>query len=315
MKGDDALSFLVKKALAKDMELSALDIRVNTLNGVVHLDGVVDVLGDKEYAEKVIREIDGVQDIVNRLSIGMERQVKDDEMTHAVEDRLIDKNPDYRRIGVAAKKGVVHLYGEVNNLHEEKEVLSTAMDIKGVREVVSHLKLHTSDRFGYLPDDATVHNSVRYMLATNADVDRGALEVEVRNGKVTLRGRVDTVEDKQIAGKLASMAEGVRNVINELHVTSGGTGGNEGLEALIRREWGRDPEVSPQQVRVYVEDKMVFLDGTVYSPEVKDAALRVVQRVLRDVGNIEGVHDGIVISGALGSVQKGHDKDELGIYQ
>lgn len=315
MKGDDALSFLVKKALAKDMELSALDIRVNTLNGVVHLDGVVDVLGDKEYAEKVIREIDGVQDIVNRLSIGMERLVKDDEMAHAVEDRLIDKDSDYRRIGVAAKKGVVHLYGEVDNLHEEKEILSTAMDIKGVREVVSHLKLNTPERYGYPIDDATVHNNVRYMLATDADVDRGALEVEVRNGKVTLRGRVDTVEDKQIAGKLASMAEGVRDVINELHVTSGGTGGNEGLEALIRREWGRDPRISPQQVRVYVEGRTIFLDGTVYSPEAKDAALDVVRGVLHNVDQIDGVHNGIMISGALGSVQKGHDEDELGIYQ
>lgn len=306
MKGDDALSLLVKKALAKDMELSALDIRVNTLNGVVHLDGIVDVLGDKEYAEKVVRETDGVQDVVNRLSIGMERPVKDEEMAHAAEERLVARDADYRRIGVTVKRGILHLYGDVANLHEEKEILSTVMDVKGVREVVSHLKLCASEHCGYPIDDATVHNNVRYMLATDADVDRGALEVEVRDGKVTLRGTVDRAEDKQTAGTLASMAEGVRHVSNELHVSSGATGGNEGLEALIRREWGHDPSVSPQQVRVYVEENSVFLAGTVYSPEAKDAALNAVQRVLRNVENTGGVYDGISISGALGSVQKGY---------
>lgn len=304
MRGDEDLSFAIKKALAKDMELSAMDIRVNTLNGVVHLDGVVDVLGDREYAEKVIREIDGVQDIVNRLSIGMERRVRDDELAHAVESKLTTRDEEYRRIGVAVKKGVVHLYGEVENLADEKDILTAAMDVLGVREVVSHLKIQR-ERHGLPIDDATVVNNIRLMLASDQDINRAAISVEVENGKVVLSGTVESVEDKQIAGKLASMAHGVRDVINELRSHQGGTGGEEALAATIRNELEKDPNVSAAQVQVIVEDGMVFIGGEVDSPDAEDAAIKVVKRVLRNVENVRGFQVMMTISGAKGSLQRG----------
>ena len=303
MRGDEKLSFAVKKALAKDMELSAMDIRVNTLNGVVHLDGVVDVLGDREYAEKVIREIDGVQDIVNRLSIGMERRVKDDELAHAVESKLQTRKKDYWRIGVAAKKGVVHLYGDVYTLAEEKDILMVVMDVLGVREVVSHLKLRT-DRDGVQLDGASIVNNVRLMLASDYDLSRAAIAVEVEHGKVVLSGTVKSVEDKQRAGKLASMAAGVRDVINELRSHQGGTGGEEALAATIRNQLTKEAGNCVAGLQVFVEDGSIYIGGEVGSPEIKDAAIEAVKNVMRHVENVQGFQEMITINGASGSVQK-----------
>ncbi|AZR72449.1 hypothetical protein BBF96_03045 [Anoxybacter fermentans] len=310
MKGsqDRDISFAVKKALAQDMEESALDIRVNTVNGIVHLDGVVDVLGDKEYAEKVVREVEGVKEVINRLSIGMERQVKDDELAEAVETALQEKDESFFKIGVVAKKGVVHLYGNIDTLAEEKEILSAAIDVQGVREVISHLRLkRTQD--GKEIDDVTVHNNVIQTLTEHYDVVP-PIELSVKNGRVTLKGTVESVEDKQIIGKLTAMAEGVKDVVNELRSYKGGAGGDEALAAEIRHELSKDDRVSPA-VRVYVEEGTVYLDGEVDSPDVRAAAIEVVNRVLKKKSTRSRIYEGIRISGAKGSVQEGREPEKI----
>ncbi|MCC6859704.1 MAG: BON domain-containing protein [Bryobacterales bacterium] len=64
-------------------------------------------------------------------------------------------------------------------------------------------------------DDA-IFDNVRRRLASDPEVKGGALEVEVRQGVVTLRGAVET--DKQIkrAEKLTKKVDGVKSVVNEL---------------------------------------------------------------------------------------------------
>jgi osmotically-inducible protein OsmY len=55
-------------------------------------------------------------------------------------------------------------------------------------------------------------------LATDADVKGGALDVTVKNGEVTLRGRVDSDKGKRKAEKLAKKVKGVKVVDNLLVV-------------------------------------------------------------------------------------------------
>ncbi len=309
MKKDLDLSIEIKKALAEDMEVSAMDIQVDTEDGVVHLDGVVDVLGEREYAEEVVRGIDGVQDVVNRLVIGMERRIKDNDLERAVEKSLIEKDEKFYKIGVAGRKGMVQLFGEVDNLAEEKEALMATMEVMGVKEVVSRLTLKR-DRNGSPIDDVTVHNNVVDMFSEDSDINRSLIEVSVKKGTVILKGTVESVEDKELAGKLASMAYGVRNVNNKLHSHQGGTGGDEMVAATIRHELGKDNRVSPAQVKVHVEEGDVYLTGEVDSPEAKDAAFEVVNRVAPLLDRVKDVHMGVQIAGAKGSMQKGGDKGE-----
>jgi osmotically-inducible protein OsmY len=42
---------------------------VTTVNGVVHLDGVVDSVHDKVMAEELARQVSGVMNVVNQLQI------------------------------------------------------------------------------------------------------------------------------------------------------------------------------------------------------------------------------------------------------
>ncbi|HVP47012.1 MAG TPA: BON domain-containing protein [Bryobacteraceae bacterium] len=64
-------------------------------------------------------------------------------------------------------------------------------------------------------DDA-LHDMVMRRLANDADVKGSGLQIEVKDGVVTLRGKLDTEKQIQRAEKLAKKISGVKKVINEI---------------------------------------------------------------------------------------------------
>lgn len=64
--------------------------------------------------------------------------------------------------------------------------------------------------------DDRIYDQVRMRLTTDADVKGGGLDVTVKDGVVTLKGRVDTEKGKNRATKLAKKVKGVKEVENQL---------------------------------------------------------------------------------------------------
>lgn len=71
--------------------------------------------------------------------------------------------------------------------------------------------------------DGDINDKIRLRLAGDPDVKGGALEVEVKDGVVTIRGTVRTDRAKTKAEKLAGKVKGVSKVVNELRVSPTGT--------------------------------------------------------------------------------------------
>jgi len=67
--------------------------------------------------------------------------------------------------------------------------------------------------------DDSVYDHVKRRLANDPDVKGGAMEIEVKQGVVTLRGIVDTDKQKQKAEKIAKKVNGVKQVINEIKLS------------------------------------------------------------------------------------------------
>ncbi len=65
-------------------------------------------------------------------------------------------------------------------------------------------------------NDDRIYDEVRRKLADDADVKGGAFDVSVKNGVVTLKGRVHTEKDKEKATRLTKKVKGVTGVNNEL---------------------------------------------------------------------------------------------------
>jgi hyperosmotically inducible periplasmic protein len=64
--------------------------------------------------------------------------------------------------------------------------------------------------------DAAIDDNVRIRLAADAEVNGGALKVEVKDGTVTLTGLLETQRQKEKATKLAKRVKGVKQVVNNI---------------------------------------------------------------------------------------------------
>ncbi len=67
-------------------------------------------------------------------------------------------------------------------------------------------------------NDDTIFDQVRLKLASDPDVRGGAFDVQVKDGVVTIKGRVDKEGYKQRAERLTKKVKGVKSVVNLLLV-------------------------------------------------------------------------------------------------
>jgi osmotically-inducible protein OsmY len=68
-------------------------------------------------------------------------------------------------------------------------------------------------------DDNYISDSVRSKLASDSVVKGGAIDVDVKEGVVTLKGNVQEAKQKSRAESLAKKVKGVKSVINQLQIT------------------------------------------------------------------------------------------------
>jgi hyperosmotically inducible periplasmic protein len=64
--------------------------------------------------------------------------------------------------------------------------------------------------------DDSLHDLVMRKLADDADVKGGGLDIDVKDGVVTLRGKLESEKQIQKAERLAKKVNGVKKVVNEI---------------------------------------------------------------------------------------------------
>ena len=69
-----------------------------------------------------------------------------------------------------------------------------------------------------LADDDAIFDLVRQKLYNDPDVKGANLTISVKNGVVTLEGRVSSEKYKSKADKLTRKVQGVKDVVNKLRV-------------------------------------------------------------------------------------------------
>lgn len=132
------------------------------------------------------------------------------------------------RIDTEVHDGVVVLSGEVESQIDKELAGEIARGTEGVEEVVNNLEVKPGSRedgenardVGDYVADATMTAKVKYALITNGSTDGLSIDVDTSSGKVTLKGKVDSMEQKELAGRIARNVDGVSVVENELKVRS-----------------------------------------------------------------------------------------------
>ncbi len=145
---DTWITMKTKIALMTTDHVSAADLNVDTVNGVVTLHGKVATEGEKSKAEQVASKIDGVKSVKNLLQIvpSSKREVvdrSDADVKDAVQSAF-KANAKVKDSGVSVasvNKGVVLLSGKAKSLESHLEAVQVASAVKGVRRVSTEVQV------------------------------------------------------------------------------------------------------------------------------------------------------------------------------
>ncbi|MDX1563422.1 MAG: BON domain-containing protein [Gammaproteobacteria bacterium] len=134
-------------------------------------------------------------------------------------------------ISTRVDNGVAHLTGTVDSEIDRELAGELALGIEGVVEVRNDLVVNAEAsaeaknqrddngrNFGSWVDDATTTAAVKSRLIRNAHTKGLQIDVDTRDDIVTLSGRVETDEEKELAGQIALNSSDVAEVRNNLVV-------------------------------------------------------------------------------------------------
>jgi len=135
---DSAITAIVKSKLAVDNETSSANINVDTKGGVVTLTGVVTTQANKEQAERIARNTEGVTRVINNITVetdaaGAGMSASDLAILSKIKTRYVAE--DVIGAKVEVRDGVVTLTGNVENAQIRVRAENIARATSGVKSV------------------------------------------------------------------------------------------------------------------------------------------------------------------------------------
>ncbi|TEB04828.1 periplasmic protein [Pelotomaculum schinkii] len=141
-EGHGELQSRFQDVLDSDKDLKGYGLNVRGGGGEVEISGIVDTLSESKRAEELAASFPGVQKVVNDLTISTDGNITDADVTKEVREELnADPRVDLSHIGAEAHGGAVILMGSTENPDEIEAAKQTAAKARGVRKVVSQVKL------------------------------------------------------------------------------------------------------------------------------------------------------------------------------
>ena len=215
MKSNEELQKDVQSAIKWEPLLNAAEIGVTAKDGVVTLTGTVDSYAKKLEAENAAKNVTGVRAVAEEIEINFNSSYSKND-TEIANEVLNAWKWNWEipndKIKVKVEKGWVTLEGELTwNYQKEaaKRVIIHLMGVKGVSNKIT-IKSETHD--------AVETASIERALERNWSIDDENIHVKVTGHTVKLTGTVDSIYQKDEAGRIAWNAPGVWTMDNELAV-------------------------------------------------------------------------------------------------
>lgn len=192
----------------------------------------------------------------------------DQEITNAVENELVyhSVTPSYM-IDVNTEEGVVKLTGSVDNILARDRAVQIAMAVRGVTAVIDEIKVDAPYRSDY-----ALKSDVEEALLKDPATDLYKVDVHADNGIVTLDGKVDSWQEKQLAEFVTKGVNGVKDVINNISVNYKLSRPDNEIKNDIEEAIKNDIRIDGSLVNVAVHNGNVVLSGTVGSAIEKSIA-------------------------------------------
>ena len=207
------------------------------------------------------------------------------------------------RIDVDVNGGSARLTGEVENEVERHLAEQVALATRGIERVDNQLQVNPAlverplelRAYAQRLEDATLAAVIRARLLWSRITEKAPIEVESREGVVTLRGKVDSAEAKELAGVLARTTDGVHLVNNLVSLDSaamakarevpvdapvGPQPSDNWIVDKIQSSYRYSRNLDGLNLKVASEQGMVRLSGEVVSSEQKTIAVEVARQII-----------------------------------
>lgn len=181
---DAEITSAVKSKLLADKTVSGLNIDVDTSNGVVTLSGAVHSGVERAQALRLARNTHGVKSVKNNLKL---------ETTGTT--GVTDKDD---KIKAEAKEKSAGAKAEAKEKKEDAKQAS-----KDTGEVLT---------------DAAITSAVKTKFLADTTVGGLKIDVDTKNGVVTLTGPVKSAAEKAEAIRIAKSTKGVKSVVDKLTI-------------------------------------------------------------------------------------------------
>jgi osmotically-inducible protein OsmY len=211
------------------LEARAIDVDVE--GDTVVLTGTVETPIEKALAESIARSTQGVERVDNRLKVDPElvivtatvtptrayaQRVEDATLAARVDSMLLwNEYTDGSDIQVQAHDGKVTLSGVADTEGARERATAIARRAMGVTSVANKLRVDSNATAQTAPaevDDDWIEDKVQRTFLYSMLVNSSTLDVDVKDGDVTLRGHVDSPLERQMAIQLAQDTRGVDRV-------------------------------------------------------------------------------------------------------
>ncbi len=213
MKTNEGLQKDVQAAIKWEPLLNAAEIGVIVKDGIVTLTGRVDSYAKKAEAESAAKNVAGVKAVVEKIDVHFGHLGERDDNDIAKEViNAFNWNWEVpnEKVTVKVEDGWITLGGELQWNYQKDAAGRSVNSLGGVRGVINNITIKPDTH------DIIEKETIERALLRNWAINDDRIRVSVKSNNVTLKGTVDSIFQKEEAGRIAWNAPGVWTVDNEL---------------------------------------------------------------------------------------------------
>ena len=231
---DDNIVASAKQSYVFKTYLKGDEVTIKSKDGVVTLSGTVSEESHKTLAQEYIAGLPGVKTVDNDLKEKgkVPAEHSDAWLTTKVKAALLfHRNVNATGTEVSANEGTVTLRGEAPSMAQKDLTTEYAKDVEGVKKVNNEMTVKTAamksgetkmgekmDAISETIDDASVTALVKSTLLYHRSTSALKTTVETKDGVVNLGGTAKNAAEKDLASKIVSDVNGVKQVVNNMTV-------------------------------------------------------------------------------------------------
>jgi osmotically-inducible protein OsmY len=217
-KSDAELQKLVLQELKWDPRVDETEVGVQLKNRVVTLTGKISSYGKKQAASQAAHRVAGVLDVANDLEVEIpdKDRPSDTQIAQAVREALRwNVYVNEKDMTSTVTQGWVTLQGQAQSWFQRDAAARAERDLAGVRGVNNQITVRAP-----AVDAKTLRTTIDAALARQAEREAKRIEVDVKNGVVSLSGTVRSWSEKRAVERAAGYSPGVVTVQNDLVIDS-----------------------------------------------------------------------------------------------